>query len=81
MMCFYWGEAQVQQLHSDWDSLLSQALLYAPSVLHIAYANALGTVYWTVARSLTEYGERDGGRRRWSRIGDGLRWKPMLRLR
>ncbi|XP_056272066.1 anoctamin-10 isoform X2 [Pseudoliparis swirei] len=55
MMCFYWGEAQVQQLHSDWDSLLSQALLYAPSVLHIAYANALGTVYWTVARSLTEY--------------------------
>ncbi|TNN55013.1 Anoctamin-10 [Liparis tanakae] len=55
MMCFYWGEAQVQQLHSDWDSLLSQALLYAPSVLHIAYANALSTVYRTVARSLTEY--------------------------
>ncbi|XP_068459931.1 anoctamin-10 [Clinocottus analis] len=55
MMCFYWGEAQVQQLHADWDSLLSQTLLYVPSVLHIAYTNVLGTVYRTVARSLTEY--------------------------
>uniref|UniRef100_A0A8C2ZK80 Anoctamin n=1 Tax=Cyclopterus lumpus TaxID=8103 RepID=A0A8C2ZK80_CYCLU len=55
MLCFYWGEAQVQQLHRDWDSLLSQTLLYMPSVLHIAYTNVLGTVYRTVARSLTEY--------------------------
>lgn len=57
MLCFYWGEAQVQQLHKDWDSLLSQTLLYMPSVLHIVYTNVLATVYRTVARSLTEYGE------------------------
>ncbi|XP_018559612.1 anoctamin-10 isoform X1 [Lates calcarifer] len=55
MLCFYWGEAQVQQLHKDWGSLLSQALLYMPSVLHIIYTNMLATVYKTVAQSLTEY--------------------------
>lgn len=57
MLCFYWGEAQVQELHKDWDSLLSQTLLYMPSVLHIVYTNVLATVYKTVAQSLTEYGE------------------------
>lgn len=57
MVCFYWGEAQVQELHKDWDSLLSQTLLYMPSVLHIVYTNVLATVYKTVAQSLTEYGE------------------------
>ncbi|XP_037538556.1 anoctamin-10 [Nematolebias whitei] len=55
MTCFYWGEAQVQQLHKNWDSLLSKALLYVPSVLHIVYTNMLATVYKTVAQSLTEY--------------------------
>uniref|UniRef100_A0A3B4H7X2 Anoctamin n=1 Tax=Pundamilia nyererei TaxID=303518 RepID=A0A3B4H7X2_9CICH len=55
MMCFYWGEAQVKQLHKDWNSLLSQALLYIPSVLHIVYTNMLGNVYRNVAQSLTEY--------------------------
>ncbi|XP_070763158.1 anoctamin-10 isoform X1 [Enoplosus armatus] len=55
MLCFYWGEAQVQQLHKDWDSLLSQTLLYTPSVLHIVYTNVLATVYKKVAQSLTEY--------------------------
>ncbi|XP_068567722.1 anoctamin-10 [Cebidichthys violaceus] len=55
MLCFYWGEAQVQELHRDWDSLLSQTLLYVPSVLHISYTNVLATVYRTVAKSLTEY--------------------------
>lgn len=55
MMCFYWGEAQVKQLHSDWDSMLSQTLLYVPSVLHIVYTNMLATVYKKVAQSLTEY--------------------------
>uniref|UniRef100_A0A3Q4GVZ8 Anoctamin n=1 Tax=Neolamprologus brichardi TaxID=32507 RepID=A0A3Q4GVZ8_NEOBR len=57
MMCFYWGEAQVKQLHKDWNSLLSQAFLYIPSVLHIVYTNMLGNVYRNVAQSLTEYGE------------------------
>lgn len=57
MLCFYWAEAQVQHLHKDWDSLLSQTLLFMPSVLHIVYTNVLATVYKTVARSLTEYGE------------------------
>lgn len=57
MLCFYWGEAQVQDLHKDWDSLLSQTLLYMPSVLHIVYTNMLATVYKTVAETLTEYGE------------------------
>ncbi|XP_073328600.1 anoctamin-10 [Pagrus major] len=55
MLCFYWGEAQVQELHKDWDSLLSQTLLYMPSVLHIVYTNVLATVYKMVAQSLTEY--------------------------
>uniref|UniRef100_A0A3Q0RB70 Anoctamin n=1 Tax=Amphilophus citrinellus TaxID=61819 RepID=A0A3Q0RB70_AMPCI len=55
MMCFYWGEAQVQQLHKSWDSLLSKALLYVPSVLHIIYTNMLANVYKNVAESLTEY--------------------------
>uniref|UniRef100_A0A3P8RKG7 Anoctamin n=1 Tax=Amphiprion percula TaxID=161767 RepID=A0A3P8RKG7_AMPPE len=55
MMCFYWAEAQVQHLHNNWDSLLSQTLLYMPSVLHIVYTNVLATVYKTVAQSLTEY--------------------------
>lgn len=57
MLCFYWGEAQVNQLHQDWDSLLSQTLIYMPSVLHIVYTNVLATVYKKVALSLTEYGE------------------------
>uniref|UniRef100_UPI0037E89F7E anoctamin-10 n=1 Tax=Semicossyphus pulcher TaxID=241346 RepID=UPI0037E89F7E len=55
MLCFYWGEAQMQQLHKDWNSLLSQTLLYIPSVLHIIYTNVLATVYKMVAQSLTEY--------------------------
>lgn len=67
MTCFYWGEAQVQQLHKDWDSLLSKALLYVPSVLHIVYTNMLATVYKTVAQSLTEYGERGRGDPCWFR--------------
>ncbi len=57
MLGFYWAEAQVQVLHQDWDSLLSQTLLYMPSVLHIVYTNVLATVYKMVAQSLTEYGE------------------------
>lgn len=57
MLCFYWGEAQVQELHKDWDSLLSQTFLYVPSILHIVYTNMLATVYKTVAQALTEYGE------------------------
>lgn len=57
MLCFYWVEAQVQELHKDWDSLLSQTLLYVPSILHIVYTNMLATVYNTVAQALTEYGE------------------------
>lgn len=57
MLCFYWGEAQVQELHKDWDSLLSQTFLYVPSILHIVYTNMLATIYKTVAQALTEYGE------------------------
>lgn len=60
MLCFYWGEAKVQDLHKDWDSLLSQILLYMPSVLHIIYTNVLATVYKMVAQALTEYGKWDG---------------------
>ncbi|XP_069385039.1 anoctamin-10 isoform X2 [Paralichthys olivaceus] len=55
MLCFYWAEAQVQQLNKDWESMLSQTLLYVPSVLHIVYTNMLATVYKTVAQRLTEY--------------------------
>lgn len=55
MVVFYWGEAQVKWIHKDWDSLLTQTLLYVPSVLHIVYTNVLATVYRTVAQSLTEY--------------------------
>lgn len=55
MMLFYWGEAQVKQLNEDWDSLLTQTLLFLPSILHILYTNVLATVYRTVAQALTEY--------------------------
>ncbi|CAK6973240.1 anoctamin-10 [Scomber scombrus] len=55
MVCFYWGEGQVKQLHQDWDSLLTQTLLYMPSVLHIIYTNMLANNYKRVALSLTEY--------------------------
>ncbi|XP_061891860.1 anoctamin-10 [Entelurus aequoreus] len=55
MLCFYWAEDQVQQLHLGWDSLVSQTLLYMPSVLHILYTNVLATFYKTVAASLTEF--------------------------
>ncbi|CAB1425195.1 unnamed protein product, partial [Pleuronectes platessa] len=55
MLCFYWAEAQVQQLNRDWDSMLSQTLLYVPSVLHILYTNMLGTAYKRAAQKLTEY--------------------------
>ncbi|CAL8358515.1 unnamed protein product [Lota lota] len=34
MLGFYWAEAQVQTLHTEWDSLLSSVLLYLPSVAH-----------------------------------------------
>ncbi|KAM7413980.1 hypothetical protein PAMA_019005 [Pampus argenteus] len=55
MVCFYWGEAQIKQLHQDWDSLLTETLLYMPSVLHIVYTNMLANVYKRVAQTLTEY--------------------------
>uniref|UniRef100_A0A3P8W236 Anoctamin n=2 Tax=Cynoglossus semilaevis TaxID=244447 RepID=A0A3P8W236_CYNSE len=55
MFGFYWGEALVQQVHSDWDSVLTQTLLYTPSILHIVYTNMLATVYRTVAKFLTEF--------------------------
>ncbi|KAG7250367.1 hypothetical protein CRUP_031341, partial [Coryphaenoides rupestris] len=55
MVGFYWGEARVQTLHKEWDSLLSSALLYLPSVAHIVYTNALGTAYRQVALALTEF--------------------------
>uniref|UniRef100_A0A3Q2ZGS7 Anoctamin n=1 Tax=Hippocampus comes TaxID=109280 RepID=A0A3Q2ZGS7_HIPCM len=55
MLCFYWGENQVMWLHDGWDSMVSQTLLYAPSVLHIVYTNMLATVYKRVAQSLTEF--------------------------
>lgn len=57
MFGFYWGEALVQQVHSDWDSVLTQTLLYTPSILHIVYTNMLATVYRTVAKFLTEFGK------------------------
>ncbi|KAM9376983.1 anoctamin-10 isoform 1-T2 [Pholidichthys leucotaenia] len=55
MMCFYWGEAQARQLQTESDSVLSQCLLYTPSILHIIYTNMLATAYKRVAQSLTEY--------------------------
>ncbi|XP_068595448.1 anoctamin-10 [Brachionichthys hirsutus] len=55
MLCFYWGEAQVQELHNEWDSLLSQTIVYLPSILHIVYTNVLATVYRRVAQTLTEF--------------------------
>ena len=60
MLGFYWGEAQAQSLHAEWDSLLSSVVLYLPSVAHIVYTNALGTAYRQVALALTEFGEWGG---------------------
>ncbi|KAM9754308.1 LOW QUALITY PROTEIN: anoctamin-10 [Menidia menidia] len=55
MTLFYWAESRFQRLQRDWDSLLTQTLVFLPSVLHIVYTNALGTVYTRVARALTQY--------------------------
>ncbi|XP_037110166.1 anoctamin-10 isoform X1 [Syngnathus acus] len=55
MLCFYWAENQVMWIHEEWDSVVSQTLLYAPSVLHIVYTNVLATGYKRVAQSLTEF--------------------------
>ena len=64
MAGFYQGETLAKQLHQDWGSLLSGALLYLPSMLHIFYTNMLSTLYGRVALKLTEWGERGrkGGR-------------------
>ncbi|XP_029951269.1 anoctamin-10 [Salarias fasciatus] len=55
MTGFYWGEALAQQLTEDWGSLLSQTLLFLPSILHIVYTNMLATAYRKVAQFLTEF--------------------------
>ncbi|CAL8263405.1 unnamed protein product [Merluccius merluccius] len=74
MLGFYWGEAQVQTLHTEWDSLLSSALLYLPSVAHIVYTNALGTAYRQVALALTEFENH----REESAYGDHLTGKILV---
>lgn len=58
MLCFYWGEAQVQELFKDSDSIMSMMWLYAPSVLHVVYTNVLATVYRVVAQALTDFGRK-----------------------
>ncbi|XP_067091624.1 anoctamin-10 [Osmerus mordax] len=55
MAGFYQGETLAKQLHQDWGSLLSGALLYLPSMLHIVYTNMLSTLYGRVALKLTEW--------------------------
>ncbi|XP_046890513.1 anoctamin-10 [Hypomesus transpacificus] len=55
MAGFYQGETLAKQLHQDWGSLLSGALLYLPSMLHILYTNMLSTLYGRVALKLTEW--------------------------
>ncbi|KAJ8272221.1 hypothetical protein COCON_G00110800 [Conger conger] len=52
---FYWGEAAVQGLNAEHDSLLTAGLLYVPSLTHILYVNVLGTVYGKVSHLLTEW--------------------------
>ncbi|KAK0132582.1 Anoctamin-10 [Merluccius polli] len=74
MLGFYWGEAQVQTLHTEWDSLLSSALLYLPSVAHIVYTNALGTAYRQMALALTEFENH----REESAYGDHLTGKILV---
>ncbi|KAM6973471.1 anoctamin-10 [Aplochiton taeniatus] len=55
MFGFYQAEALVQWVHKDWDSLLSNVLLYLPSLVHIIYTNVLGNMYQTVAMALSEW--------------------------
>lgn len=62
MLCFYWGESQVQELYKDSDSLMSMMWLYMPSILHVTYTNVLATIYRVVAQALTDFGKRDGER-------------------
>lgn len=57
MLCFYWGEAKVNELFADSDSLVSMMWLYAPSVLHVIYTNVLATTYRVVAQALTDFGK------------------------
>ncbi|KAJ8333674.1 hypothetical protein SKAU_G00409930 [Synaphobranchus kaupii] len=52
---FYSGEAFVQDLHANHDSMLTAGLLYVPSLVHILCVNVLGTVYSKVALLLTEW--------------------------
>lgn len=59
MLCFYWGESQVQELYKDSDSLVSMMWLYMPSMLHVTYTNVLATIYRVVAQALTDFGKRD----------------------
>lgn len=58
MLCFYWGEAQVQELFKDSDSMMSTLWLYGPSVLHVVYTNVLATAYRVVAQALTDFGRK-----------------------
>lgn len=58
MLCFYWGEAKVQELFKDSESTASMIWLYAPSILHVVYTNVLATAYRVVAQALTDFGRK-----------------------
>ncbi|KAM3870245.1 anoctamin-10 [Diretmus argenteus] len=53
IFAFYWGEDQVKLLKQD--SLLSQAMVFLPSLGHVTYTNVLALVFPRVALRLTEY--------------------------
>ncbi|XP_076125714.1 anoctamin-10 [Alosa pseudoharengus] len=55
MAGFYWVESRARSWHESSQSLVSRAMLYAPSVAHIVYTNILGTAYGKVALTLTEW--------------------------
>uniref|UniRef100_A0A4W4GBP8 Anoctamin n=1 Tax=Electrophorus electricus TaxID=8005 RepID=A0A4W4GBP8_ELEEL len=55
MLGFYYSEGLMADFHKASGSIVTAALTYLPSVMHIVYTNMLGNAYRTVALQLTEW--------------------------
>ncbi|XP_066505745.1 anoctamin-10 [Hoplias malabaricus] len=55
MLGFYFCEGVASSFHKTHGSVITAALSYLPSVIHIVYTNMLGNAYRNVAQQLTEY--------------------------
>ncbi|XP_062856918.1 anoctamin-10 isoform X2 [Trichomycterus rosablanca] len=55
MVGFYYCESTMSAFHKAHGSIITAALSYSPSIIHIVYTNMLGNVYRSVALRLTEW--------------------------